>query len=128
MFYVAVNDMAMIPATFILYQNDKLFQSKRLIKESTSKRKRVVGTRIISATIEGIEVYDLPRDQPVASAYLQTEVQWLVIVIYQMYHVHACKGKRVNGFLGLAEKRLLKKPVKNPLKNNSLKNLNRVNV
>ena len=74
MFYIAVNETAMVPATFILYQNGKLFQSNRLIEESTSERKRVVGTRIISATIEGIEVYDLPRDQPVVSTYLQTEV------------------------------------------------------
>ena len=82
MFYIAVNDTAMIPATFILYQNDKLFQSKRLVEESTSKRKRVVGTHVISATIEGIEVYDLPRDQPVVSTYLHKEVAIFLIVIY----------------------------------------------
>ena len=74
MLLFAVSDTAMVPATFILYQNDKLFQSNRLKEESTSERERMVGTRIISATIEGIEIYDLPPDQPVVSTYLQTEV------------------------------------------------------
>ena len=74
MFFFAVGDTAMVPATFILYQNDKLFQSNRLKEESTSERERVVGTRVISATIEGIGIYDLPSDQPVVSTYLQTEV------------------------------------------------------
>ena len=74
MFCIAVSDTAMVPATFILYQNGKLFQSKRLVNETTSERKRMVGTRIISATIEGIDISDLPRDQPVVSTYLQTEV------------------------------------------------------
>ncbi|XP_072025988.1 uncharacterized protein [Amphiura filiformis] len=70
-----VNKTAHVPATFILYQNSKLFQSRRLEKESTNEIVRLVGTRVISATIEGLQVYDLAPDQPVTSTYLHKQAE-----------------------------------------------------
>ena len=42
--------------------------------ETTTERARIVGTRVISATIEGLRVKNLPSDQPVVSTYLHNEV------------------------------------------------------
>ncbi|XP_072016526.1 adhesion G-protein coupled receptor G6-like [Amphiura filiformis] len=68
-----VNETTMLPVTFILYQNTKLFQSRRLEDESTINRVRLVGTRVISATIEGSKVFDLAPDQPIISTYLHKQ-------------------------------------------------------
>ncbi|XP_072051658.1 uncharacterized protein [Amphiura filiformis] len=68
-----VNATAMVPVTFILYRNSKLFQSRRLKTESTTDGVRSIGTHVISATIEGLGVYDLAPDQPVVSTYLHQE-------------------------------------------------------
>ncbi|XP_072026108.1 adhesion G-protein coupled receptor G4-like [Amphiura filiformis] len=68
-----VNATAMVPVTFILYRNSKLFQSRRLRNESTTESVRVVGTHVISATIEGLDIYNLSSDQPVVSTYIHKE-------------------------------------------------------
>ncbi|XP_072027995.1 adhesion G-protein coupled receptor G2-like [Amphiura filiformis] len=57
-----------VAVSFILYQNSKLFPSTILANESKNARSsylRVVGSRTIFATIEGIAVSDLPPTYPV---------------------------------------------------------------
>ena len=62
--------------SFSVYQNTKLFPSARLINESSSIRllandsgsfefrRRIVGSRVVGATVEGVEIKNLPPDNP----------------------------------------------------------------
>ena len=77
-----------IPVSFLLYQNSKLFPSVRLINESVSLsfddnhvRRRIVGSRVIAAKVEGNEVVDLPAERPI-------EVYFALITVsgYNYYH------------------------------------------
>ena len=65
-----VNDSGMVPVSFVLYQNSHLFQSQLLRNESTSIVTRQVGSRVISATVEGLEIMNL--NEPVSLTFLIT--------------------------------------------------------
>ncbi|XP_072050197.1 uncharacterized protein [Amphiura filiformis] len=61
---------SMVPVSFFIYQNAKLYQSARLIEESLQsdgEYKLIVGSRIISATVEGADVQGLMS--PIISAF-----------------------------------------------------------
>ncbi|XP_072051707.1 adhesion G-protein coupled receptor G2-like [Amphiura filiformis] len=56
-----------IPISFVVYQNSKLFPSTILadVSRNAEELQRVVASRIISATIEGFPINNLPSTHPV---------------------------------------------------------------
>ncbi|XP_072029050.1 uncharacterized protein [Amphiura filiformis] len=70
------NSSTDVPVNFIIYENSKLFQSNRLpTEESCSKRtQRIVGTRIVAASIEGTQIANLPSDQKVINVFQPLEI------------------------------------------------------
>ncbi len=71
---------SLTPVSLFIYQNPKLFQSRRIIRESLESDgefKRIVGSRVIAATVEGVHVTGLTN--PVVSAFEILEVIFLDI-------------------------------------------------
>lgn len=62
----------MVPVTFFVFQNSLLYQSGD--QQKTLKRGRRVGSRIISATIEGFDIQNLPLGQEIETAFLELNV------------------------------------------------------
>ena len=67
-----------MPVSFFIYQNSKLFQSRKLVKQSkeleSNGGRSIVGSRIIAATIEGADVQGLSDNDPVKSVFVTVEV------------------------------------------------------
>ena len=64
-----------IPVTFLIFQTSKLFQSPDQENQLSRSRRLAVGTRVISATVEGAIIQDLPQGQEVETAFLQLNVR-----------------------------------------------------
>ena len=64
-----------IPVSFFIYQTSKLFQSLDQEYQLGKSRRRAVGTRIISATVEGARVKDLPNGQEIKTAFYELNVR-----------------------------------------------------
>ena len=81
-FSVRINGSTFVPVSFFIYQNSKLFQSRKLVIQSKELESnggtRIVGSRIIAATIEGADVQGLSDNDPVKSVFVTVEVSRLV--------------------------------------------------
>ena len=66
-----------IPVSFFIYQNSKLFQSRILMnkyRETNGEVRRIFGSRIIAATLEGANVQGLSPGSPVVTSFQIQEV------------------------------------------------------
>ena len=81
-----------LPISFIIYGNDKLFPSTNLTEKSSNAEdsKRVIGSRIISATIERVPVVYLPPTNPVKLYFTINQVGRFqdMILSYEMFLQH----------------------------------------
>ncbi|XP_071789474.1 adhesion G-protein coupled receptor G7-like [Asterias amurensis] len=65
-----------VPISFFLYQTSKLFRSPSLQEAEDPAKlfRRAVGSHVIAATVEGVNIENLSMDQPVVSAFLHLNV------------------------------------------------------
>ncbi|XP_054751114.2 adhesion G-protein coupled receptor G6-like [Lytechinus pictus] len=65
---------SMVPITFFVFQNSRLFQSGNQQNTLEPGRRQAVGSRVISATIEGFDVQTLPMGEEIETAFLELNV------------------------------------------------------
>ncbi|XP_033628133.1 hyalin-like isoform X2 [Asterias rubens] len=65
-----------VPISFFLYQTSKLFRSPSLQEAEDPAKlfRRAVGSHVIAATVEGVNIKNMSMDQPVVSAFLHLNV------------------------------------------------------
>ena len=75
--YISANKS--IAVSFFVYENTTLFLSPMLANKSQDEDeevKRIVASRVISATVEGIEVKNLPEDNFVETLFVLNKVSF----------------------------------------------------
>ncbi|XP_038061128.1 adhesion G-protein coupled receptor G4-like [Patiria miniata] len=63
-----------VPISFTVYQTSKLFHSKRIAEAESTGSRLFVDSAIISATVVGVHVENLPDDNPVVVTFNQNPV------------------------------------------------------
>ncbi|XP_038049732.1 uncharacterized protein LOC119723239 [Patiria miniata] len=63
-----------VPISFTVYQTSKLFRSKRIAEAESTGSRLFVDSAIISATVDGVHVENLPDDNPVVVTFNQNPV------------------------------------------------------
>ena len=75
-----------IPVTFLIFQTSKLFQSPDQENQLSRSRRLAVGTRVISATVEGAIIEGLPEGQEVETAFLELNVRSKSYFLFHAVH------------------------------------------
>ena len=74
-----------IPVSFFIFQTSKLFQSPDLEYQVGKSRRQAIGSRVISATVEGAEVTALPNGQEINTTFYELNVRMGFQIIYNFH-------------------------------------------
>ena len=76
-FLILVFPDGYIPISFLIFQTTKLFQSPDQEYQLGGNRRLAIGTRVISATVEGSMIEGLTEGQEVMSVFQELDVRAL---------------------------------------------------
>ncbi|XP_022103955.1 adhesion G-protein coupled receptor G4-like [Acanthaster planci] len=62
-------NVGQVPLSFMMYQNDKLFRSRNLLDQYATSYFRTVGSSIVVAAVDGVEIDNLPSNSSVLSTF-----------------------------------------------------------
>ncbi|XP_038062206.1 adhesion G-protein coupled receptor G4-like [Patiria miniata] len=58
-----------LPLSFVVYQNSNLFRSQSLLEANVKSNQRLVGSRIVTASFDGVKVENLPSNSSIMSTF-----------------------------------------------------------
>ena len=78
--YYLISGNHSIAISFFVYENATLFPSTTLLnkaQDADEEVTRIVASRVISATVEGIEIKNLPEDNLVETIFVLNKVRFI---------------------------------------------------